>query len=70
MLTLALAVAPLCTSNLLCVSLAALHHQSSESPAHDLCGHARLQQEEGDGRLGLGPDSIAQGVCVCSPSGH
>lgn len=68
MLTLALAVALVCSSDRLSrVSAAALHHQSSESPAHDLGGHARLQQEEGDGRLRLGSGSIASTCgCVCA----
>lgn len=34
----------------MCV-FAALHHESSESSADDLSGHARLQQEKGNGGL-------------------
>lgn len=33
--------------------LTAFRHQGSESAAHDLSGHAGLQQEEGDGQCQL-----------------
>ena len=41
--------------------VSALHHQGSESTADDVCGHAGVQQEEGDGQC---PKSEGHLLCV------